>query len=112
MTVISVGGGDTTKFTGGKCLGHAGELWTGDDDRSSPNGGALCVGLVQDVLTAGQRIGSLCFTPDVFAGCNRLAIEMLVLLHIGRVDQEVEIDAGQHLVDVWIVIGDVMFFRP
>ena len=64
------------------------------------------------VLTGSQRIGDRFFAPNMFAGSNCFAIEMLVFLHVGRVDQQVEVDAGQHLIDMGVVIGDVVFFRP
>ena len=55
---------------------------------------------------AASVVGDRLFAPNVFAGGDRLAIEMLVLLHVGEVDQQVERLAGEHLVDMRIVVRE------
>jgi len=37
---------------------------------------------------------------------------MLMFLHVGRVHEQVEIHASEHLVDMRVVVGDIVFFRP
>ena len=106
MTVVGVGGGDAAERAGGKRLGHERELRAGDDDRRAPNPHAFRLGLLKNCLAGGQRIGDRLFAPDVFAGGDRLAVEVLVLLHVGEIDQQVERRAGEHLGDVRIVVRD------
>ena len=40
----------------------------------------------------------------MFAGLECLAIEPLVLLHVREIDEKLERRAGEHLIDVWIVV--------
>ena len=46
----------------------------------------------------------------MLAGLNRLAVEPLVLLHVGQVDHQVELSAREQLVDVRILVGDLELF--
>ena len=73
-----------------------------------PHAYALLLGQLQNLLAGGERIGDRFFAPDVLAGGDRLAIEVLVLLHVGRIYQQVEICTGEHLRDVRVVVGDVV----
>ena len=88
-------------------LGHERKLRTAHDDRSAPHPHAFRLGLLEQLLPGLQRIGDRLLAPDMLAGRDGLAIEMLVLLHVGQVDQQVELGAGQHLVDVRVVVGNM-----
>ena len=68
-----------------------------------------CDRLGEQLLAGGQRIGDRLLAPDMLARCNRLPIQVLVLLHVGQIDEQVERYAGQHLLDVRIVLADVEF---
>ena len=111
MPIVGVSGSDAAKFSGRKCFRHEGELRAGDDDRRTPNPHAFRLGLRKDRLARGQRIGDRLFAPNVFPGSDRLAIKMLVLLHIGEIHQQVERRAGEHLADMGIVVLDAELLR-
>ncbi len=53
-----------------------------------------------------QRVGDRFLAPDMTARLERLSIEVFVFLHVGQVHQEIERCAGQHLVDVRVVVGN------
>ena len=66
----------------------------------------------QQLLPGGERVGDRLLAPDVLAGLDRLAVELLVLLHVGQIDQQIERRAREHLVDVRIVVGDLELLGP
>ena len=47
----------------------------------------------------------------MFAGFERLPVQMLMLLHVGEVDEEIERFAREHLVNVRVVMRDLELLR-
>jgi hypothetical protein len=112
VAVIRVSRGDPPELPVGDRVGHEGELRAVDHGRGAPDALLPLAGQLQQVLAGGERVGDRLFAPDVLAGMNRLAVQVLVFLHVGQVDHQVERHAGEHLVDVRVVIGDVKLFGP
>ena len=83
---------------------HEGELRAVDHRRRAPETKPSALGQIEQRAAFPVGVGHRLLAPDVPSRLQRLPVEPAVLLHVGQVDEQIERLAGQHLIDVRIVV--------
>ena len=64
------------------------------------------------LLPPGQIIGHGFLASDVFTRFRGPLVQLIVFLHVSKIDEQVERCTGQYLIDMGIVIGYFVLWLP